>query len=75
LALLHGRDDFLDTDGGGAENSPAEFVGHADNDKGREGLSLTFSIPRLLLPDPLSPICGERQPNTENVPQCQSCQE
>src|ERR1700683_230379 len=35
FALLHGGDDFPETDGGGAENSPAEFFGHGRNDKGR----------------------------------------
>ena len=37
LALLHGGDDFLEADGGGAENSPAELVGHGGNDKGESG--------------------------------------
>ena len=29
LPQLHGGDDFFDTDGGGAENSPAKLLTHA----------------------------------------------
>jgi hypothetical protein len=36
LAPLHPRDDFLETDGGSAENSPAKLLGHDGNDKGSE---------------------------------------
>jgi hypothetical protein len=31
--LLHGRDNFLEADSRGAENSPAELLGHGNNDK------------------------------------------
>lgn len=34
---LHGRNDFPESDGRGAENSPAEFLGHGSNDKGETG--------------------------------------
>jgi len=36
LAPLHGGNDFLETDGGGAKHSPAKFVGHDGNDNGRK---------------------------------------
>jgi hypothetical protein len=42
LSLLHGRDHLLETDGGGAENSPAELVGHGGHDKGKECLGARF---------------------------------
>jgi hypothetical protein len=34
LALLHRGKDFLEADVGGAENSPAKFVGHDEYDTG-----------------------------------------